>query len=93
MAAEFLHLTPAEAILVEMRLNLGRALRVRRVALNLSQSALAKRLGSSQSRIAKMEAADPTVSIDLILRGLLALGARPGDVAKVLQRRGSRVAA
>ncbi len=92
-AAEFLQLSPEEAILVEMRLSLSRALRARRVALHLSQVALAKRLGSSQSRIAKMEAADPTVSIDLILRGLLALGASPGDVAKALQRRGVTVAA
>jgi ribosome-binding protein aMBF1 (putative translation factor) len=91
--AEFLQLSPEEAILVEMRLNLSRALRARRIALHLSQVALAKRLGSSQSRIAKMEAADPTVSIDLILRGLLALGALPRDVAKALQPRGSTAAA
>jgi hypothetical protein len=37
-----------------------------------------------------MEAADPTVSIDLILRGLLALGAGPGDVVKALRYRGPR---
>jgi predicted transcriptional regulator len=79
--------------IVEMRLSLSRALRARRVALRLFQVALAKRLGSSQSRIAKMEAADPTVSIDLILRGRLALGASPGDVAKALQHRSSTVAA
>jgi predicted transcriptional regulator len=90
---DFLQLSPEEALLVEIRINLSRALRARRVALDLSQAMLAKRLGSSQSRIAKMEAADPTVSIDLILRGLLALGANPRDVAKALQRRGSTVAA
>lgn len=92
-AKDFLQLSPEEALLVEIRLNLSRALRARRVALDLSQAMLAKRLGSSQSRIAKMEAADPTVSIDLILRGLLALGANPRDVAKALQRPGSTVAA
>lgn len=91
--AEFLQLSNEEALLVEMRLNLSRALRARRIALHLSQAALAKRLGSSQSRIAKMEAADSTVSIDLILRGLLGLGASPGDVAKALQHRGSTEAA
>jgi hypothetical protein len=54
---------------------------------------LAKRLKSSQSRIAKMEAADRTVSIDLLLRGLLALGATARDVAKAIQQRRPTVAA
>lgn len=91
--AEFLQLSPEEALLVEIRLNLSRALRARRIARRLSQVALAKRLGFSPSRIAKMEAADPSVSIDLMLRGLLVLGASPGDVAKALQHRGATVAA
>jgi hypothetical protein len=39
---------------------------------------------SSQSRIAKMEAGDPSVSIDLIMKSLLALGASPKDVAKAI---------
>jgi DNA-binding XRE family transcriptional regulator len=91
-AAEFLQLSPEETILVEMRLNLSRALRARRIALHLSQVTLAKRLGSSQSRIAKMEAGDPTVSIDLVLRGLVALGATADDVARALRHRGSAAA-
>src|ERR1051326_471951 len=92
-AAEFLGLTAEEAALVEMKLRLSGALRARRTALRLSQVALAKRLGSSQSRVAKMEAADRTVSIDLLLRGLLALGATPRDVANALQHRRTGVAA
>src|SRR5581483_4278956 len=47
----------------------------RRAELGLSQAVVAKRLGSSQSRVAKMEAGDPSVSLDLLLRALLALGA------------------
>ena len=43
-----------------------------------------KRLGSSQSRVAKMEAADPSVSLDLLVRGLLATGASPRDIGRVL---------
>jgi len=82
--ATFLGLSPEEAALVEMKVNLSQALRARREARGLSQSALAKRLQSSQSRIAKMEAADQTVSIDLLMRGLVALGARPRDIAKVI---------
>ncbi len=85
-ASAFLGLSPEEAALVEMRVNLGQALRARRVARGLSQLALAKRLRSSQSRIAKMEAADQSVSLDLLVRGLVTLGARPRDIAKALGR-------
>ena len=83
--ADFLGLSPEEAALVEVRLKLSMALRARRTALHLSQAAFAKRLHSSQSRVAKMEAADPTVSLDLLVRGLLALGATPRDLAKAIQ--------
>ncbi len=83
-AAGFLGLTEAEAALVEFKVRLSEALRARRLARGISQEALAKQLRSSQSRIAKMEAADPTVSLDLLLRGLLVLGAKPRDVAKAL---------
>ena len=92
-AAEFLDLSPEEEALVETRLALSAALRRRRTAQHLSQSALAKRLRSSQSRVAKMEAADRTVSIDLLLRGLFALGATPRDVAKAIRQRRPFVAA
>ena|SRR5437016_203873 len=92
-AAELLGLTAEEAALVEMKVRLSRALRARRTALHLSQVSLAKRLRSSQSRVAKMEAADRSVSIDLLLRGLLVLGATPRDVANAFQHRSSQVAA
>jgi ribosome-binding protein aMBF1 (putative translation factor) len=85
-AGSFLGLRPEEAALVEMKVNLSQALRVRREDAGLSQSALAKRLRSSQSRVAKMEAADRTVSIDLLVRGLVILGATPRDIARALGR-------
>ena len=84
---DFLELTPEEAAFVETKLALSQSLRKRRTAQKISQTTLAKRLKSSQSRVAKMEAADATVSIDLLLRGLFALGAKPRDVATALQRR------
>ena len=90
---DFLELSPEEAALVELRLKLSAALRARRTRQHLSQTALAKRLHSSQSRVAKMEAADPTVSLDLLVRGLLALGATPRDVAKAIQAATPSVAA
>ncbi len=91
-AAEFLELSPAEAAFVETKLALSRCVRSRRTAQNISQSALAKRLKSSQSRIAKLEAADATVSIDLLLRALFALGAKPKDVATAIQKKTTVVA-
>ena len=86
-AEDFLDLNPAEAAIIETKLALSRSLRDRRAAEGLSQAALAKRLCSSQSRVAKMEAGDSTVSIDLLLRALYNLGARPRDVASILARR------
>lgn len=85
-ASDFLGLNPEEAALVEMKVRLSQALRARREDRGLSQVALAKRLRSSQSRVAKMEAADQTVSIDLLLRGLVVLGATPRDIARILGR-------
>lgn len=86
-AADFLELSPAEAAFIETKLALSQSLRDRRTAAGLSQAGLAKRLRSSQSRVAKMEAADPTVSVDLLLRALYALGARPRDVASSITKR------
>jgi DNA-binding XRE family transcriptional regulator len=83
-AKDFLELSPEEAALVDMRLALSKKLRECRVDSGLSQSQLASRVGSSQSRIAKMEAADPTVSLDLLIRSLLALGASTKDIARAL---------
>jgi hypothetical protein len=88
-AADFLALTPEEAALVETRLALSRALRQRRLANNLSQGELARRLRSSQSRIAKMEAADSSVAVDLLLKALFSLGAQPKDIARALQHKPS----
>jgi len=85
--AEFLELSPGEAALVETRLALSRTLRELRVARKLTQGELARRLHSSQSRVAKMEAGDKSVSVDLLLKGLFALGAHPGDVGRALRRR------
>jgi len=81
---EFLKLTPEESALVFMRLNLAKAVRRRRLAQHYSQIDLAQRLGSSQSRIAKIEAAEPEVSLDLLVRAMLATGAAPREVGRAL---------
>lgn len=85
--ADFLGLTSEEAAFLETKLVLSQSLRERRTKQHLSQSAVAKRLKSSQSRVARMEAADPSVSVDLLLRALFALGAKPRDVANTLSKR------
>jgi predicted transcriptional regulator len=81
-ADDFLGLTSEESALVAIKLQLADDLKARRVKLKMTQSALAKRLNSSQSRVAKMETADRSVSIDLLVRSLLTLGASRGDVAR-----------
>jgi DNA-binding XRE family transcriptional regulator len=89
---DFLELTPEEATLVEIRLALSRGLRMRRVKRGLTQSDLAKALASSQSRVAKMEAGDPTVSLDLLVRAMLSLGASRKEIARVMATRSRRAA-
>ena len=85
-AAEFLGLTDEEAALIEMKLALARSLKAHRLFLNLTQDDLAKQLGSSQSRVAKMEAADTTVSMELLVRSLLVLGASRQEVGRIIGR-------
>lgn len=82
--ADLLGLNPEESALVEMRLALSQTLRAWRTKKRLTQSDLAKAMRSSQSRVAKMEAADPTVSLDLLMRSLLYLGATTKDIAKAI---------
>ena len=92
-AGDCLELSPEEAAVVELKLRLSDALRARRAKLRLSQEAVADRLGFSQSRVAKMEAGDASVSLDLLMRALLGLGATPNDVAKAIQTSKRRTAA
>ena len=82
---EFLGLSGADAALIDMKLALSRSLRDRRNKQGLSQVQLAERLQSSQSRVAKMEAGDPSVSMDLLVSALLQLGASSADLAKAIQ--------
>ena len=81
---ELLGLTPEESAYVELRLKLSDAVRALRRKKHLTQAQLAEMLQSSQSRVAKAEAADETVSLDLLIRSLLALGATDRDLAEVI---------
>jgi len=84
---EFLQLTPEESEYIEIKLNLSKNLKERRQRKNMTQEDLARLIKSSQSRVAKMEAGDPTVSIDLLIRSLLALGTNKNTLAKMLSSR------
>ena len=81
---EFLRLSPEESAYVEMKLALSKNLQERRKDKSLTQKQLARLLRSSQSRVAKMEAGDPSVSLDLLVRSLLILGETRRGLAKVL---------
>ena len=92
-AGDFLELTDEERAFIETKLSLAVAVRDRRKRRKISQTQLARRLGSSQSRVAKMEAADSSVSLDLLVRSLLSLGATQADIAKAIRKGVSRSAA
>jgi plasmid maintenance system antidote protein VapI len=81
--AEFLELTPEESALIEIKLALSRDLRERRQN-QMTQAALANKIHSSQPRIAKAENGDRTVSIELLLRAILATGATPQDIGQTI---------
>ena len=71
---DFLNLSEQESAYIEIKLRLATLLTKRRRSLGITQVAMAKRLGSSQSRVAKMEAGDPSVTIDLLVKSLIAMG-------------------
>ena len=85
-AADFLQLSPEEEKFIELKLALAAAVKELREKRGLTQTALAARLGSSQSRVAKMEAGDHSVSFDLLVKSLLAIGAGSADIAKWIKR-------
>src|SRR6478672_7434128 len=85
-STEFLQLSVEENRFIELKLALATGVRELRERKGLTQAALAHRLGSSQSRVAKMEAADRSVSLDLIMRSLFTIGATAADIAKWIKR-------
>jgi DNA-binding transcriptional regulator YiaG len=82
--SEFLNLSPEEAAIVEVRLALSHGVRKLRQRKKLSQVELASMMGSSQSRVAKVESGHPSVSVDLMVKSLAALGASREDVGRMI---------
>jgi len=83
-ANDFLGLSKQESEFIELKLALSQALIERRKKRKLTQTQLAKIINSSQSRVAKMEKGDPTVSVDLLVKSLLAMGATKETIAKAI---------
>ena len=81
---DFLSLTDEEAAYIDLKITLSKKVRQCRKRENLTQTQLAKCLKSSQSRVAKIEAGDPSVSVDLLIRSLFALGVSKSELAEML---------
>lgn len=89
----FLGLSDEESAFIEMKLALAESLKLCRARLGMTQAELARRLESSQSRVAKIEGGDESVSLDLLVRSLLTVGLTRREIAKVIAgKRGRRVA-
>jgi DNA-binding transcriptional regulator YiaG len=82
---EFLDLTPEEATIIELKLALAKEIKRCRQHEKLTQDDVANLIKSSQSRVAKMEAGDPSVTLDLLFRCLFALGASPKQLTKIFR--------
>ncbi len=86
-ASEFLELSDAEEMLVNMKLSLAANVKTMRQQVKMTQQELAKRIGSSQSRVAKMEVADGSVSMELFVRSLASLGVSRSQIGKIVGAR------
>ena len=82
--AEFLDLSGEESAYIEMKLALSGKLKEHRMRKKITQAQLARAIESSQSRVAKMEAGDPSVSIDLLVKSLLALGVSKKELGRTI---------
>lgn len=88
-AGQFLNLSDQEAALVELKLALTDKLKQQRQKSRITQTELAKILRSSQSRVAKIEAGDRSISLDLLLRAVFATGTTVKEVGSYLTRVGN----
>ena len=82
---EFLDLSDVENALVEVRVALFEAFQKKRKERNLTQQEAAKLLKTSQSRISKLEKGDPSVTLDLMIRSLVTLGAKKEDFVGIFE--------
>lgn len=83
--SDFLGLTPEDEAIIAIRLALHRKLKETRARSGLTQIALAQRIGSSQSRVAKAEAGDASISLELLIRATVAGGASALEIADAIR--------
>ena len=86
-AADFLEMSDEEAAYIELKLKLAIRLKTARTRRHLTQKEFARRIDSSQSRVAKMETGDSSVSLDLLIKALLALGVTNEDIGKAITQK------
>ena len=84
---DFLDLSDDDIALIDLKIAAAHGVREKRKELGLTQTQLANLIGSSQSRVAKMEATDPSVSLDLLVKTLLRLGTSRSELGELLTRR------
>ena len=84
-AADFLELTPEEEAYIDIRLDISNLVKAQRSKKGWTQEQLARAIGSSQSRIAKLEGGDPGISLDLMIKALLRLGTSKKQIGKLLE--------
>jgi DNA-binding XRE family transcriptional regulator len=84
-AADFLELTPEEEAYIDIRLDISNLVKAQRAKREWTQEQLARAIGSSQSRIAKLEGGDPGISLDLMIKALLRLGTSKKQIGKLLE--------
>ena len=83
---EFLNLSQEESSYIEIKIRLSDYLKKLRKKTRLTQDELARIVRSSQSRVAKMESGDPSVSLDLLIRSLLAMGTSKSDLGRIISK-------
>lgn len=82
--ADFLELSPEEEAYIDIRLDISNMVKAQRAKSGWTQEQLARAIGSSQSRIAKLEGGDPGISMDLMIKALLRLGTSKKQIGKLL---------
>jgi predicted XRE-type DNA-binding protein len=85
-AADFLELRSEEAIFIEWKLALAAGLRETRERSGLTQTEVAAKLRLSQCRVAKLQAGDRPVPLDIPVKSLLHLGASPAAIARWIEQ-------
>ena len=84
-AREFLGLSDEELEYIEIKIALSQLVKEQRKRRGLTQQRAARLIRSSQSRVAKMEAGDPSVSIDLYVKSFIALGGSREELSEAIK--------